>query len=373
MSADKKEEVTSLDLYVGSKSVASVEDIIKLGREVAVHLATIIEEKKLYTQIGDKKHVHVDGWAMMGAFMGITPVITKTEELEDGSYKAYCELRRLNDGMVIGAGEAICGTKDDGKGRQCWANRPAPHRLSMAETRAVGKAYRTTYGWIIEFADEDYATTPYEEMHGVVVEGEVVQQQSRYDFRVPMCYEHSSDPEDAIPLVWKQGAGEKGEFAFWGCPLYQDEGCRTSSNAPGPDEQDVAEAYWNTIDLALAADTDLTVGIIEKNFLATLFEGEVLTIKELPDDKLNLVNGYWLVVGNRIPLPNDKALENRDGRKALAKGVIKYAMEREIAFDAALKDVAGLVDSGELLFVKKTEEGKRPQLTLVHRENVADE
>jgi hypothetical protein len=304
----------------------------------------------------------------MGAFMGIAHVITETIEIDDGVYQSRCELRRLSDGMVIGSGEGICGTQDDGKGAQCWAKRPRPHRSSMSQTRAIVRAYSNTFRWVMEFAGDDYTGTPYEDMHGAVIDGEVVDATVEYSFRVPVCYEHNSDAEKAIPLVWKEGSGPKGDFAFWGCPYYQDEGCLTSSNAPGPDEQDLAEAYWHVIDAAAAAGTDLSISYIEKGFTKSML-GDELYIKDLVPRMQGLIIGYYDISTEKLPLP--EVVDDQLKRKAFARGVVKYALGKDIDISASLKDVSGLITSGELVVARVKKDGKT-NWEVVKRSDVDD-
>src|SRR6185369_17252147 len=71
---------------------------------------------------------------------------------------ATVELIRLSDGMVIGRGSALCGSKGD----RPWDSRPEPARRSMAVTRATSRAFRQQYSWIMALAG--YEPTPADEM-----------------------------------------------------------------------------------------------------------------------------------------------------------------------------------------------------------------
>jgi len=72
-------------------------------------------------------------------------------------YQAKVTLYDLRHGTTVGAGFAICSNKESGKKfYQEFAI------ASMAQTRAIGKAYRNILAWIIRAAG--YEPTPAEEM-----------------------------------------------------------------------------------------------------------------------------------------------------------------------------------------------------------------
>lgn len=140
--------------------------------EFATSLKELIIQNKLYSNIKNKNYVNVEGWQIAGAFTGTFPVVEKVEELpakpEECKYRAEVSLRD-NEGKMVGYGVAICSNREAGK-----KNFDEYAVASMAQTRAVGKAYRLKIGWLLKVAG--YETTPAEEMD--VMEGEVVQQQS---------------------------------------------------------------------------------------------------------------------------------------------------------------------------------------------------
>jgi len=137
-------------------------EIIREGTEIAQALAGVIQDRKLYKVIQDRKYVMVEGWTTLGGIIGVLPREVEVKRLEDGGYEAMVELVRARDGMVVGRASALCGMDE-----KTWASRPEYARRSMAVTRATGKAYRLGYSWIIKLAG--YEATPAEEMP---VEGE---------------------------------------------------------------------------------------------------------------------------------------------------------------------------------------------------------
>lgn len=137
--------------------------------DFATQLKSLIVENQLYTDIKGKNYVNVEGWQIAGAFTGTFPVVEKVEDLSTGTgykYRAEVSLRN-NDGQLVGYGVAICTNKEKGKERfDEYAV------ASMAQTRAIGKAYRMKIGWLLKVAG--YETTPAEEMD-TVVEARVIE------------------------------------------------------------------------------------------------------------------------------------------------------------------------------------------------------
>lgn len=131
--------------------------------EFATSLKDMIIQNKLFTNIKGKNYVNVEGWQIAGAFTGTFPVVEKVEELpaKPGEFKYRAEVSlRDNDGKLEGYGVAICSNRESGK-----QNFDEYAVASMAQTRAVGKAYRMKIGWLLKVAG--YETTPAEEMDAV--------------------------------------------------------------------------------------------------------------------------------------------------------------------------------------------------------------
>lgn len=139
--------------------------------QFATSLKKLIVQNKLYSNIKGKNYVNVEGWQIAGAFTGTFPVVEKVEELPakpgECKYRAEVSLRD-NGGKMVGYGVAICSNREAGK-----KNFDEYAVASMAQTRAVGKAYRLKIGWLLKVAG--YETTPAEEMDAI--EGETVNQQ----------------------------------------------------------------------------------------------------------------------------------------------------------------------------------------------------
>ncbi|RYU79607.1 hypothetical protein EWM57_10290 [Hymenobacter persicinus] len=127
---------------------------------LATDLAKFIKENKLTTNVQGKEFVNVEGWQYAGSRLGIVPIVDHVINVSTDTelkYQAKVTLFDLRSGHTVGAGFAICSNKEQGKKfYQEFAI------MSMAQTRAIGKAYRNILAWIIRAAG--YEPTPAEEM-----------------------------------------------------------------------------------------------------------------------------------------------------------------------------------------------------------------
>lgn len=124
--------------------------------KIATALATLVRAGNLYCVINGEEFVRVDGWIAMGSLLGLTPVVTDVHPLDDGGFEAAVEIRSRS-GVVYASASAICGMDE-----KRWASAPAFSRRSMAITRAIGKAYRISFSWVMRLAG--MSATPAEDM-----------------------------------------------------------------------------------------------------------------------------------------------------------------------------------------------------------------
>lgn len=144
-------------------------EIVERASTIAKALADIIDRRGLYSVIGGRRYVRVEGWTTLGAMLGVLPREVETHPIDNGNgYESVVELVRTSDGAVIGRGSAIC-TRDEPN----WGNRPDYALRSMAITRATGKAFRLAFSWIVTLAG--YEPTPAEEMDFAAPEPQVIE------------------------------------------------------------------------------------------------------------------------------------------------------------------------------------------------------
>src|SRR5688572_27337598 len=156
MNQEMKEEKMVKKAKVESYDISRSDETMYL----AVDLAKFIKENKLYQNIQGKEFVNVEGWQYAGSRLGIFPVVEHVLNVSNEAemkYEAKVTLLNVRSSQTVGAGFAICSNKEDSKKYyQEFAI------ASMAQTRAIGKAYRNILAWIIRAAG--YEPTPAEEM-----------------------------------------------------------------------------------------------------------------------------------------------------------------------------------------------------------------
>jgi hypothetical protein len=171
------------ELKVARRSIESY-DIAKIDETFALanDLARFIKENKLFQNIQGREYVNVEGWQYAGARLGIMPIVDELIALGDASevkYQSKVSLLNLRDGQIVGGGFAVCSNKEQGKKYfQEYAI------ASMAQTRAIGKAYRNLLAWIIRAAG--YEPTPAEEMEPIndVMESKMETYISKHSMRL---------------------------------------------------------------------------------------------------------------------------------------------------------------------------------------------
>lgn len=156
MSQSNNETKVQKKVKIESYDIAKSDETLHL----AVDLAKFIKENRLYQNIQGKEYVNVEGWQYAGSRLGILPVVDHVVNIssdDEIKYQAKVNLLDLRSQQVVGAGFAICSNREQGKKYyQEFAI------ASMAQTRAIGKAYRNILAWIIRAAG--YEPTPAEEM-----------------------------------------------------------------------------------------------------------------------------------------------------------------------------------------------------------------
>ena len=148
---------------------------VKVGvaTNVANCLSDLIKSQGLVKKGLNKKdpeaeYVLVEGWEVLGTMLGIVPITEIVEPIcnDKGKvrgYKARAYLYRnpiMENGKIIG-GTLIATTEASAtvEGFQ----KDTASMMSMAQTRALGKAYRMALSWIMKMAG--YEGTPAEEMN----------------------------------------------------------------------------------------------------------------------------------------------------------------------------------------------------------------
>jgi hypothetical protein len=123
----------------------------------------IESNEKLVVDISGKRYVKVEGWQTLGAMTKVDHVevvwcreYTPPDGEKPTGWEARVEVRD-RDGNVRGTGEAMCVRSETR-----WARADEFAIRSMAQTRAMGKAYRMALSYVVSLAG--YEATPAEEM-----------------------------------------------------------------------------------------------------------------------------------------------------------------------------------------------------------------
>lgn len=150
----------------------SFKDKINVATEVATTLNEVIKTQGLSVNIQGNEYITAEGWNCLGTMLG---TYAQTEYVEPikmpKGYKARVSIKQGDN--VLATAEAIATYGGFQKTPQAV--------YSMSQTRAMGKAYRMCFSWIVKLAG--YQPTPAEEMEHPT-------------FNDAYTVEHSTVPED---------------------------------------------------------------------------------------------------------------------------------------------------------------------------------
>ena len=138
--------------------------VLDQASKVAFALAKVINKQKLFTVINGKKHVHAEGWTLLGSMLGVFPQIEWTRRIkgegadysQDG-WEARAVAVVAASGVTVGSADSMCTRQE-----KMWKDRDDFALRSMAQTRATVRALRGPLGFVIKLAG--YAATPAEEV-----------------------------------------------------------------------------------------------------------------------------------------------------------------------------------------------------------------
>jgi hypothetical protein len=127
----------------------------------------------------------------------------KVELIAPGKWLAQADIILKKDGSVVSSGFAICSQAENKKsGFDEYAI------LSMAQTRAIGKAFRNMIGWVMKL--EGYEATPAEEIKGkttpiIVPDGGIVVADSKKIEELKTMLKGKTDTEKLADLKKRTG------------------------------------------------------------------------------------------------------------------------------------------------------------------------
>lgn len=124
-------------------------DVAGVSREIVLKTACNIK---------GKKYVKVEGWQAIAGANGCV-LSARSVERTDTGFRAIGEVRRIDNGAVIGTAEGFVGNDE-----KTWGARDEYAKRAMAQTRAMSRAGRSAFAFIVVMIDENLSTTPAEEI-----------------------------------------------------------------------------------------------------------------------------------------------------------------------------------------------------------------
>lgn len=141
---------------------------LQRAKKLSVLLTRFLKGNDLIIEIAGKNYVPVEGWQFLGTQLGLTEVVTDCEPVKSETniqYKAVVEVINQH-GTVVSRGFAWCSNSESKK-----KSFEEYAIASMAQTRAVGKAYRNILSWIVKMGG--YEAMPAEEADRDKLEGDL--------------------------------------------------------------------------------------------------------------------------------------------------------------------------------------------------------
>jgi hypothetical protein len=148
---------------IGQHEGNSVAEYHRKATDVAGAVRALVVQQAI--TLGKRKYLPVAAYQAVANAMGCTTSARDVQKVE-GGYTAIGEVRRLSDGTVIATGEGFVGMDEEK-----WAKGPEYARRAMVQTRAIGRACRAAFAFVVPMIDGGLETTPHEEVVGLNLDG----------------------------------------------------------------------------------------------------------------------------------------------------------------------------------------------------------
>lgn len=129
-------------------------------RKLVNELMKYVDDNRLSVSIAGKRFLQIEAWQFTGSQLNLTAIITDLQDVStetDKKYRATAEIYHNPTGQLVSRGFASC-SKSESK-KKTFDEFAIE---SMAQTRAIGKAYRNILAWLPKLAG--YEGTPVEEI-----------------------------------------------------------------------------------------------------------------------------------------------------------------------------------------------------------------
>lgn len=168
------EKTSTISTTDSNKPVALYKPLtMSKAKKVSKELIGFVDTNRLSVNIAGKNYLMTEAWQFVGETqLGLTAVVIGCDQVaptDDGmkelKYKAEVIIQN-SQGTIISRGFAYCSNFENKKKKfEEYAI------ASMAQTRAIGKAYRNILGWIVKLAG--YEGTPSEEINSEQMESDL--------------------------------------------------------------------------------------------------------------------------------------------------------------------------------------------------------
>jgi hypothetical protein len=219
----------------------------------ATDVAWICKEIVLKTaqNIQGRKYVRVEGWQSIANALGCVASAKNVTRCETG-ITAVGQVRNMATGIVVAEAEGFVGFSE-----KTWGNREEYAQRAMAQTRAISRACRSAFAFVVTLMDAGLETTPAEEVPSEgfsdnrpsprIVDAEVIQPrivsrelvsgETKYSApeRKKKPVAASREAADFTTVVFKKvarknGESAKGPWTRWGMLVTMPDGSDTWLN-----------------------------------------------------------------------------------------------------------------------------------------------
>lgn len=145
---------------VAKVPVFNIKPSLANTKKIATELTKFIKDNKLSTMIAGKDYTMVEGWQFAGSQLNLVAIPGEIKNVStDTEIKYVCSAQvfHIPTGTIVSRGFALCSNKESKK-----KSFDEYAIASMAQTRAIGKAYRNNLSWLMKLAG--FEGTPAEEM-----------------------------------------------------------------------------------------------------------------------------------------------------------------------------------------------------------------
>lgn len=122
-------------------------------------LVDIVEKQELYVVIKGKKFLKLEAWQTLGGLCQLSGMCIRAPYVEINGKRGFEALAVVvnKNGRIVSSGEAMCLDEEEN-----WKDKPLYQLKSMAQTRALSKAYRMALSFIVVLSG--YEPCPAEEV-----------------------------------------------------------------------------------------------------------------------------------------------------------------------------------------------------------------